>query len=689
MTKLLLIDRQTVNPQACEGVRPMVAVPQKDAANPLFVQDKPWEIRIDNGYPNVLFDPETGLFHCYYTLFVEDEDTENTPQSERARRPYKPLPSRVTALAYACSEDGVTWEKPELNRVKWRGSKANNLVFRYVHGAGVMIDDHDDNPDRRFKLVAKIDVPGRGTGMAVAFSPDGRTWSDLIAWEGDPFAADSHNCPYWDARAGLYRLTTRVWRDGVRVSVQCESDDFIHWSAPEPALRGEGFERQVYAMPVSPVAGGFLGLASVYREGDRADADFDTVSLEATWSNDGAQFDFAAPGCALVPHGAGAYPDGAFDSACVYASPLVRDGEGRLWLYYMGGNGRHTNWRESALGRARLHDDAFVGYAPAARSGRFVSAELAFDGSDVRLLVSRASEAAGACSLRVAVRPRWHEPAFEGFDERPATDLDAALAHNAPTWISLASVFAGANTGANVTSLANLDPNALATLAGARGCIDLELEGVCVWAIDGGVTLGAHRLWEGADATALNPLSPRDFAACADAQSTPSARAKRTAKHAPRATNAAVHKSMQGNKRANTKPELVVRERLCEAGLTGYRLQWKVPGRPDIAWPGKKVALFVNGCFWHRCPHCNPSMPKRHVEYWLVKFEGNVERDKRNLAELEAAGWKVHVIWECQLKKDAIDETMANLLPELASELDKPLNVDAPADSAPAESESA
>ena len=99
----------------------------------------------------------------------------------------------------------------------------------------------------------------------------------------------------------------------------------------------------------------------------------------------------------------------------------------------------------------------------------------------------------------------------------------------------------------------------------------------------------------------------------------------------------------------------------------------KVPGHPDVAWPGKKVALFVNGCFWHRCPHCKPSMPKSNVEYWVVKFERNVERDERSRAALEELGWTVHVIWECQLKKKTIDDTFAALLPALAEELGKEL----------------
>ena len=165
--------------------------------------------------------------------------------------------------------------------------------------------------------------------------------------------------------------------------------------------------------------------------------------------------------------------------------------------------------------------------------------------------------------------------------------------------------------------------------------------------------------------------APETAAEAASPSETEYALVSLAANRAPEASSYAVHRSMKGNKRANTKPELLVRERLRAAGLTGYRLQWKVPGRPDIAWPGKKVALFVNGCFWHRCPHCNPSTPKRNVEYWTAKFQRNMERDAQSLEALRAEGWKTHVIWECQLKKKTIDATMEALLPELAHDLGK------------------
>lgn len=119
----------------------------------------------------------------------------------------------------------------------------------------------------------------------------------------------------------------------------------------------------------------------------------------------------------------------------------------------------------------------------------------------------------------------------------------------------------------------------------------------------------------------------------------------------PEPTSAAVTKSMKGNRGRDTKPEMELRRLLREAGFPGYRLHWnKAPGHPDIAYPGRKVAIFVNGCFWHRCPHCNPPLPKSHADYWQKKFDLNVERDARKTAELEAAGWTVITVWECQLQ---------------------------------------
>ena len=110
-------------------------------------------------------------------------------------------------------------------------------------------------------------------------------------------------------------------------------------------------------------------------------------------------------------------------------------------------------------------------------------------------------------------------------------------------------------------------------------------------------------------------------------------------------------KSMKGNKRKDTKPELILRKALRDSGHGGYRLQWKVDGRPDICYPGRHVAIFVNGCFWHRCPYCNMPVPNHNHAFWEDKFARNVERDRRNVSLLESQGWTVITVWECEIKK--------------------------------------
>ncbi|MFW9887517.1 MAG: very short patch repair endonuclease [Candidatus Thorarchaeota archaeon] len=122
-------------------------------------------------------------------------------------------------------------------------------------------------------------------------------------------------------------------------------------------------------------------------------------------------------------------------------------------------------------------------------------------------------------------------------------------------------------------------------------------------------------------------------------------------RRSPTPKSEAITKVMQGNKAKDTRPELLLRRALRNQGLSGYRVHWeKVPGNPDIAYPGRKIAIFVNGCFWHRCPRCNIPIPSSNTEYWKPKLEGNVQRDKRSYSLLNEMGWTVIVIWECEIK---------------------------------------
>ena len=119
----------------------------------------------------------------------------------------------------------------------------------------------------------------------------------------------------------------------------------------------------------------------------------------------------------------------------------------------------------------------------------------------------------------------------------------------------------------------------------------------------------------------------------------------------PKATNYNVTKVMKGNVSKNTAPEVQLRKGLFKTGARGYRIHYsKLPGSPDICFPTQKLAIFVHGCFWHRCPSCNLETPKSNTQYWENKFRNNIQRDHRNVEKLNAMGWKVLIIWECQLK---------------------------------------
>ena len=120
----------------------------------------------------------------------------------------------------------------------------------------------------------------------------------------------------------------------------------------------------------------------------------------------------------------------------------------------------------------------------------------------------------------------------------------------------------------------------------------------------------------------------------------------------PTPSNDSVSKVMRANRRKHTGPEITLRRALREAGLSGYRLQWKVPGRPDIAYPGRKVAIFVNGCFWHMCPRCNLPLPRSNQDYWIPKLRRNKERDSEKREALEETGWTVITVWECEIRTE-------------------------------------
>ena len=118
-------------------------------------------------------------------------------------------------------------------------------------------------------------------------------------------------------------------------------------------------------------------------------------------------------------------------------------------------------------------------------------------------------------------------------------------------------------------------------------------------------------------------------------------------------SSSARSKNMAAIKGKDTKPEIIVRRYLHKLGYR-FRLHRKdLPGKPDITLPRFKTVIFVHGCFWHRHEQCkNSVMPKSNVAFWRKKLDGNVVRDKKNVELLKEQGWKVLVIWECEVRSD-------------------------------------
>ena len=112
----------------------------------------------------------------------------------------------------------------------------------------------------------------------------------------------------------------------------------------------------------------------------------------------------------------------------------------------------------------------------------------------------------------------------------------------------------------------------------------------------------------------------------------------------------------------NTKPEELVRKYLFSKGLRYRKNDKRYPGHPDIVLPKYHTIVFVHGCFWHLHNGCRYAvMPSSNVEFWSNKLNTNKLRDKRTKSALEAMGWNVLIVWECQLRKDVREYTLQKL----------------------------
>ena len=112
----------------------------------------------------------------------------------------------------------------------------------------------------------------------------------------------------------------------------------------------------------------------------------------------------------------------------------------------------------------------------------------------------------------------------------------------------------------------------------------------------------------------------------------------------------------------NTQPEIVVRKYLFSRGLRYRKNDKRLPGHPDIVLPKYKTVVFVNGCFWHGHEGCRFFVwPKQNEGFWKHKITTNIERDTTNYQKLRAEGWRVVLVWECELRTTQIEQSLLNL----------------------------
>ena len=118
----------------------------------------------------------------------------------------------------------------------------------------------------------------------------------------------------------------------------------------------------------------------------------------------------------------------------------------------------------------------------------------------------------------------------------------------------------------------------------------------------------------------------------------------------------------------NTKPEEIVRKYLFSRGLRYRKNDKRLPGKPDLVFTKYRVIVFVHGCFWHKHIGCRYFvLPETNAAFWKEKLEGNRLRDERDTAQLRKDGWRVIVVWECELRKPIREFTLDNLYKKIVT----------------------
>ena len=355
-----------------DSITTEIGTPQKFSGNPLWNQDRPWEPRLGNGYPNIIHDPSDplGEWRMWYGAALWE---------------------------YATSRDGIKWTKPDLGMFDlgtwhpdWAQYGKHNNVIMHGEGMGIYKDYHEGDPSKRFKAFggpacffgqggspSNCSSLGSFGVQGMAVSPDGLWWYEArnVTWPyrpGDPSGPhhkyDTHQNLFWDGEKNKYIATTRdlkpfPWR-AVAIAESYPNNFAFDTSGAPPAVLQGTADEQPYSQITFPYYGIYLGLASVF---DAAEGVTEgRVHLRLSWSPDAEKWYWVDKGGLtgkdFIPLGGNPGGSNPFDSHIIFAAayPIRMPADNSVRVYYMGGNGPHSGPRNSSFALANMRPDGFA-----------------------------------------------------------------------------------------------------------------------------------------------------------------------------------------------------------------------------------------------------------------------------------------------------------------------------------------
>jgi hypothetical protein len=388
-----LVDNRWAVRQRSEAVLRVFHAPKKSPKNPLF--------RGDAGFVCVSRDPQEGLFRMWYQTHARVGKPEEETKT-------------LYAIAYAEAKDGLNWARPNLGLHEWKGTKANNIVWRgpkESRASGHQLLDLPESERRGHRYVLTYHTSGarKGVnGLRVIGSPDGIHWDERSDTLVHTVPSDTVNSIVYDRDRRLYvmycraKLTYRLFQGDIldtgesrRIARMSHPELWTEWpTVPQNILVPDEFDARenfnaFYGMPARWHAGLYWGALWCFRFNDN-------IYSELAWSRDGVRFDRLPGRPKLIELG----PEGAWDDGMNFASPDWVEMGDEWWIYYSGWDGDHgSRDRTAGVGLVTLRKEGFISLRGPKNGGVVVTRQIRWPGGE---LLVNADASKGELKVRVS-----------------------------------------------------------------------------------------------------------------------------------------------------------------------------------------------------------------------------------------------------------------------------------------------